>query len=316
MKAALLAVIAAAALVIALWFLTPAPKSKAKPAPHPFAALTEAASAQPAKAAEVYRAYVEKNRASKNAKVQDAVALARIRLGYLAANKRDFEGARSQFAQAARGYRGEGKISPGYGSVPEEAAYQAAVCLQAAGKKDAARQAFKTFIQTRPLSGLAYAAYRRLVRLDGPNPAYDALIQSATKKQEAHARFEMTVCGPKALAKLLQLTKNEKRDYRDLARMCHTGPKGTTADDMRHAMRDLGFDTFGVQVDRRDFARLQTPCILLEAEHYFVLETVAPDSATVYDPLFASERKVKLPALDDPQFTAIVLTTHVPDLEP
>ena len=52
-----------------------------------------------------------------------------------------------------------------FGGVPDQAAYQAAVCLVGDGKPKEAEAEFVRFLRERPLSPLCHAAYGRLKRL-------------------------------------------------------------------------------------------------------------------------------------------------------
>jgi len=243
--------------------------------------------------------------------VQDEVGEARIRLGYLAAKRKDFSAARGQFQEAALQYRGTGKMAADFGGIPDQAAYQAAVTLVAQGRNAEAEKAFTSFIKERPLSPLVNAAERRLVRMNGgkSKPEWEALLQEALTKQEKHAAFETSVCGPKAIARLLKLLGKPERDYKEIARLCGTSDKdGTTMEGMRKGLKALGIESYGYRVNREDFARLPLPALVLWGQHYLVLESITQGSASAFDPSLNSVSTSKLPPLDDPNFTAIVLT--------
>jgi TolA-binding protein len=132
----------------------------------PVASLAPAPTAIPV-AAKDLRAFVEKNKASTDPVIQDRVGAYKIRLAYKDAERGDFNQARSALLETAKTYKGTGVMSSDFGGVPDQAAYQAAVCLVAEGKKGEAEAEFLKFMKERPLSPLVTAAYRRICRLRG-----------------------------------------------------------------------------------------------------------------------------------------------------
>jgi len=284
-------------------------------------AADEAFGSKPDQAKVEYTAFVEKHKSDKDAQVQDEVGSAEIHLGYLAAQKGDFEASRKEFLQATK-IQGTGAMNADFGGVPDQAAYQAIVCLVAEHKEDEAKKQFRSFIKERPLSPLVTAAFRRLRRLNDNqiDPADEALLQSATSKQEKHIRFETSVCGPKTIEYLLSrnLIKATKAhtptDYKTLAKLCGTRDSGTTLDGLRTGLKALGIESFGAQLNRRDFAKIPGPAIYLDGDHYLALLAVHSSSMTVYDSRYGSEMTMPLPPIDDHNFAATVLTFSLPDL--
>jgi hypothetical protein len=254
-------------------------------------------------------ALIETNKTSPDKLVQDRVGAARIRLGYLAANKQDWQSARATFQLAEREYKGTGAMSADFGGVSDQAAYQAAVCLVPEGKKAEAEAEFIKFMKERPLSPLAKAAFRRLERLNGgtPKPEWEALLQSDVSQEEAHVRFETSVCGPKTIAYLLPQLGKPTRDYKEIAKLCKTGDSGTSVEGMRKGLLALGITSFAYKLNRQDLGKAQLPIILLEQDHYVALTKIEGDKATVFDTRFGSEHSMKLPAEDDPDYSVIAI---------
>jgi len=260
--------------------------------------------------------FVTENAASKDVKVQDEVGRARLRLAFMATRRKDFAGARKQLQVASREYKGTGVMDADYGGIPDQAAYQAAVCLVAQGKNEEARQEFLRFMRERSLSPLVHAVSVRLDRLNGMKPDEDGrkLLQAAIAKQEARIRFETSVCGPKAIAYFLPLVGKAPRDYKELAKLCGTNDQGTTIEGMRKALLDCGVQIFGAEVSRTDLDKVRLPFLILEADHYLVATGRSANALKVYDPRDSSERRSALPPLSDTTFSMTVLCTAVPAL--
>ncbi|MGV3615283.1 MAG: cysteine peptidase family C39 domain-containing protein [Fimbriimonas sp.] len=290
-----------AAVALVAWMARPKPaiKVEAKPLPLDTPSL---------------RKFVRENAPKKDPKVQDQVGRARLTLAYDSAKKGDFKAARAAFRQTAKEYKGTGGMRADFGGIPDQAHYQAAVCLVADGKPKEAEAEFLKLIKERPLSPLVHAAHGRLKRLNGGEAKreWDDALQTAVAKQEKHIRFETSVCGPKAIARMLPLLGKTGRDYKELARLCGTTDRGTTLEGMRKGLRACGVETYGLEVNRQDISGLTAPFLVLEGDHYVLVTKLEPFRATVYDPRFGSERKWDLPPLDDDQFSATVLTTTLP----
>lgn len=200
-------------------------------------------------------------------------------------------------------------MDPEWGSLTDQASYQATVCLVADGKTAQAAEEFRRFMKERPYSPLVSASFKRLVRLNGGKPTDSdlELMEAAQAKQDKKIQFETSVCGPKTIAYLLQkgLIGNwstKKADYEELAKKCGTANGGTTIEGMRDGLRALGIESYGYRVNRQDLARIQVPAILLIQDHYVALLAITKDGARVYDPRIDSEQTLKLPKFDDPDF--------------
>jgi hypothetical protein len=285
--------------------------------------------AKPAKSPHVkpdLRGYVENHAGDKDPVVQDKVGEARMHLAFAKANEswqapkdtalkvKSFEAARQSFLEAAS-TKGQGKADPNYGTIPEQAAYQAAVCLIAEGKSDQAKKEFSTYMKERPLSPLCKACYDRLNRLYGKHtPEADELYQADVKAQEKQVRFETSVCGPKAIAALLPLLGKPTQPYQTLAKLCGTTDTGTTIEGMRNGLKKLGIQSFGFELNATDFSKMQTPAILLHQDHYLLVKKIADGKVEVFDPTTGKDIKSPLPKTDNAEFTATVITLAIPKL--
>lgn len=264
---------------------------------------------EPAKAEVGYREFIERHEESPSPKVQDEVAAARLRVGYLAARENDFAKARTTFLEAEEKYKGEGSMGADFGGLKDQAAYQAAVCLMAEKKTDEALRAFQAFIRDYPLSPLTHAAHRRLEMLAPEEQAqHDALLQTAVTAQEKHIRFETSVCGPKVISHVLESLGRPQKDYKEIAKLCGTTDDGTTLEGMRKGIKALGLESFGYELNREDFLRLKAPAILLQGDHYVALVSFTADYAIVYDPVRGGETKLPLPKPGQTDFSIPVLT--------
>jgi len=263
-----------------------------------------------------YEDFVSKWQASPDKNIQDEVGEARMHLAYMAAKKKDFTKARQMFLQTASSYKGTGAAGSDFGGIPDQAAYQAAVCLSADGKKDEARTAFVGFMKQYELSPLVHAARRRLNMLGGEayKGEYDALLNQAIAAQEKHIRFELSVCGPKALAYVLSKLGKGDLDYKQLAKECKTNNDGSSMEDLKLVLRNHGVSAYGYVLNRSDLVRLSPGSILSVANHYIVFDHVAEPFLYAYDPTTNSVQKQLLPKKGDSQFSLPVLSLTQLDL--
>lgn len=268
-------------------------------------------------AAEQPQQFVEKNAASKDAKVQTEVTRARLTLAYYAAAKKDFAHARVAFKEAETAHKGTDAMNPDYGTLSDQAAYQAIVCLDADGKKSEAAAEYRKFIETRGESPLVHACFRRLERLNGGKslPEDEQRLQTSISAQEARIRFETSVCGPKCLEKLLKLTGKPAKDYKSLAKLCKTTDSGTTMEGLREGAAKAGIKLYGVELNSLDIRKLKQPAIWFVGDHYVLLIATDGDKARVYDPRFRSESVIVMAAKDDANFRAVLLSPELPDSE-
>lgn len=296
--------LAATALVTAALLLGRAkPASRAVVAPAPVAPLPTVQEAP------ALRSYIEKNApVAKTPEARDRLGAARVRLGYAVAKAEGFAKARPIFVATAKAHEG-GAQSAAFGGVADQAAYQAVVCLVGEGKEDEARRGFEAYLRERPLSPLVHAAYRRLARLNGgeSRPEWDDLLQKAVSKQEARIRFETSVCGPKCLERLTG------KGYKELAKLCGTTDSGTTVEGMRKGLKALGKESWAARLNREDLGKARLPAIVLQGDHYVVLERIEGERATVWDPRYNASTPWKLPPLGDPDFSATVILLSKPE---
>ena len=272
--------------------------------------------ARPEAAREMYASFVKKHKGSADKSVQDEVAAARLRLGYLTAKAEGYDQARDVFLEAEREYKGEGKMGSDFGGLKDQAAYQAAVCLMAEKKDKEAVAALVAFLKEYQLSPLVHAAHRRLEMLAPESQsAHDELLQKAITAQEKHIRFETSVCGPKVISYLLEKLGKPRKNYKELAKLCGTTDTGTTLDGMRRGLKACGLDSFGYELNRSDFLRLPRHSILLVEDHFVALIDFVDGAAFVYDPVKGGETKMPLPKSDDTSFTITVLTLNPLELK-
>lgn len=272
--------------------------------------------ANPKAAAPKYKEFVSKYEKAKDPVIQDQVGTARLKLGFLAAHQRDWPAARQAFEEADRGAKGTGRIGD-FGTVGDQGAYQAIVCLEASGKKDEAKRQYTDFIRTRPLSPLCMACYRRLKRLNGgTTPELDKMIEVATKKQDENAKFESSVCGPKTIEHLIDAgfikAGDQPHDYKAIAKVCHTTETGTTIAGMIDGLKALGVGATAYQISRKDLAKLKTPAIVLWGDHYLTLLKVEDRSVRAYDTRTRSEQDFSIPEADDPDFYLNTIILNLP----
>ena len=178
-----------------------------------------------------------------------------------------------------------------------------------------------------PLSPLVFAAEKRLVRLSGgtPDPQDEKLLQSAVTAQESKAKYESALCGPKTIAYMLKTgllpsgqaasVKNESDLTHEIANNCGTTEKGTSIDGLRKGLRKLGYESFGLDLNRSDFQKLPLPAILLDGDHYFAILERKGDKIVLFDTLLNAKREVPLPKEDDPTFRATVIAFHLGELQ-
>jgi hypothetical protein len=271
----------------------------------------------PKAAAPKYREFVAKYASAKDPVLQDQVGTARLKLGFLAARQKDWRGARQAFLEAGSQTTGTGRTGD-FGTVNEQGAYEAIVCLEASGHKEEARERYEGFIRNRPLSPLCMACYRRLKRLSGgrSTPALEKLIESATQRQDANSRFEASVCGPKAISHLIDIgalnAGNRPHDYKSVAKLCHTRDSGTTIAGMVEGLKALGACPSAYRVNRQDLVELKTPAILLWGDHYVTLLKVSDRTMRVYDTLSRSEQEYPIPDREDPDFYVNAVLINAP----
>lgn len=265
-----------------------------------------------------YRRYLAQNASSRDKDVQEEVASARFHLGFLEAKRHDFQGARATFQEASLRYKGTGQLNPDFGGFKDGSEYQAAVCLVAEGKPAEARAEFREFLRNEPLSPLAKAAYRRLVRLNGGKSlaSDEKLLDRDLRAQQAQAAIDVVSCGPKCVDYILPLLGKESPGVKKLVKLCQTTKDGASIEGLKAALKHFRIDSYGVLLNARDYLKTPCPAIMLQVGHFTVLKAIHDGYATVYDPFMppdASITNIALPKAGDPSFTAELLVLRRPD---
>ena len=204
------------------------------------------------------KTYIAINESSKDVKVQTLVTRARMTEAYAAAKKRDFPAARAEFIEASYKHKGTDAMNPEFGSLPDQAVYQAIVCLEAEGKKEEAAKEYRKFMEERKLSPLIHACARRLERLNGEKLLAEdqARLEAGIAEQEKRIRFETSVCGPKCLEKILPALGQPAKDYKQLAKICKTTDQGTTMEGLKKGCEELGLKPIGLELNSKDFVNV------------------------------------------------------------
>ncbi len=278
-------------------------------------------------AKEEYTDFIAKHRESPDRSIQDQVGSARLRLAFLTAKgstnrsapdyakerARALSEARTLFLETAAQDKGSGSMSSDFGGIKDQALYQAAVCLSAQGLKSEARTAFLDFIKAQPLSPLVNACYKRIVRLDGKsNTELEALLQHALDLQQQRIRYNMSMCGPKAVAYLLKAEGRECPDLDTLAQECGRTDEGTNLDGLRKCLRLHGEDMYGFQIARADLSRLACPAILFTGDHFLVVTSINDFQVITFDPMLERENKLAIKDLHAPGENYMFLLKSAP----
>ncbi|MBS1700314.1 MAG: hypothetical protein JST12_01520 [Armatimonadetes bacterium] len=261
--------------------------------------------------------FVARNEMSNDKQVQTVVTRARMTAAFNDAEKGDYSSARAEFLNASLKHKGSDAMNPDFGTLPEQAAYQAIVCLEAEGKKVEAAAEYRKFMRERQLSPLIHACFRRLEHLNGDkvDSRDEAALQDAVDAQEKEIRFQTSVCGPKCLEKILPLLGKDPVGYRELAKLCRTTDQGTTLADLKSACESLGLKPVGFELNAKDFTELKNPFIWLQADHYVAVLGFKNGKAIVYNPIYKTEEERPLPKADDSNFRATVLAFEIPTID-
>lgn len=260
--------------------------------------------------------FIEQSKNDPDKLIQNQVTRARMSLGFMAAKKKAYAEAALAFKEAETKHKGTTLSVGDFGSMSDQAAYQAAVCL-AAAKSEGADEAFRRLIKERPLSPIIYAAHKRLALLNGgaTTPDDDALLQAALSKQESNRKAQLSACGPKAVAYLLKLMAKPVPDLQSLRKACGTTEKGTTMAGVRKALQGYGLSSVGLELTRKDLSKVKLPALWLREEHYVVLLKIAGNRAVAFDPLTGQTETFELPGQSAPDFLATVIALEMPVLE-
>jgi len=258
-----------------------------------------------------YSDYVKDNESAKDKSIQDEVSKSRIRLAFAYAKKDDFARARTILKEAERNHKGTDTFTPDEGSIPDQASYQAAVCSLNIDQK-AGIDELKKHIETYPESPTVYSALRRLQRLLSPAD-YESIQKKAETKALARAKkieLAASMCGPRAVGHLLILLGKQVPDEATLAKQCSTTSAGSSMSGLKKALAMHGVETHGYALARGDFERTPLPALWLRGDHFLVLTRITESTAEVFDPANRTQSVVSLPPIDDPKFSANVLTLN------
>ncbi|RYG45779.1 hypothetical protein EON79_11765 [bacterium] len=243
------------------------------------------------------------------------VAEARLREAHRAAKRQDWKGARTQFLLAAKAPAPKGPVGP-FGSLSDQGLYQAAATLAGEGRAQESKLAFLSFIKERPGSPLVHAAKKRVDRFGDEAASTEAerLLQLAIERQEKRVRFEMSVCGPKAIVRILPTLGKAAPSYKTLAQECGTTDSGTTLEGLRKGLKKHGVESWAYRLNREDLLRAPLPAILLHGDHYVVLEKIDEKTLAFFDPSVGSIVRRATPSPDDSSFSIDVVLFRQPEL--
>ncbi len=266
--------------------------------------------------------FIANNRKNPSKTMQDLVTQAQLHLGFLEVTKDHtakptkgtYEAARKTFLAAEKSYKGTGVSSADFGSLSDQALYQADVCLVAEGKKTQAISAFRDFMKSRPKSPLCKACFDRLRRLQGGlkdgapiNPADVSLYQHDLAIQTKFIRYQTSLCGPECVAKVLQLMGRKPQTIAQIAKGCKRTDAGVSLLAIREYFEKLGVKSYALALNSQDFSHISTPAILSTPDHFVVICTNSGSSIAVYDPLTKSTSQWKLPTKPRSNFIANVI---------
>lgn len=223
-------------------------------------------------------------------------AFARQILAYAAARRHDLPLARVRFATLqtdAAQLPDKGKEPAPVGQMPStleaEGAFQHAVCTGALGNKEAAEGEYRAFMQRYPDSVLVAAAIKRIARFHGGDiPKVDeAVWRQAQQTAQAHERArqrDASLCGPECLAELLR-RRGESVTVHALAQEMGTSEQGTSLAALATAAKQHGFRAEGLALTPKGLqAQTGTLIALLSPGHYVLVDKVAAEAVTVWDP--------------------------------
>lgn len=90
-------------------------------------------------------------------------------------------------------------------------------------------------------------------------------------------------CGPKALSAIISYYRIQIT-WDSLAKISHTGPKGTTMYDLANTAKMLGFETAGIKTGYPGLSELPLPSLVfVKNNHFATLLWVGADSVLIED---------------------------------
>lgn len=249
---------------------------------------------------------------SHDPEIRDIGGRAKIELAYMAANEGDHEKAKNLFEDVDENLDGSGKIDPSFGTLNDQAAYQAIALLMKDGKTAEAEKALLIFVDERPLSPLVHGAVSRLNKLKPENrEAHNKLLDEAIAKQDAYAKERVAMCGPMVVSRAIELLGKTKVSEDDIAKIAGTSiEEGTTMSGLQESLSKYGFTSKGMMLNFEDFMSVELPFIWLVGDHYRLVENRRDMTLQVYDPMINGKDEIKLSKKNSDQFqTAVLLIT-------
>ncbi|MCC6443784.1 MAG: hypothetical protein IT210_10065 [Armatimonadetes bacterium] len=149
----------------------------------------------------------------------------------------------------------------------ERAAYQAAICLSAAGRSREAIQALDALLSRTPSATILigcrdYLAKLRGGRLTASEERWLARAQKKRQEEERARQWRLAACGPKALGYVLR-SHAQPASWQTLAREAGMTRQGTSMDGLARCARQRGFSAVGVQVDLAQLTEQPPPASAL-----------------------------------------------------
>ena len=246
---------------------------------------------------------------SSDPEIRDIGGRAKIELAYMAANEGDHEKAKALFEDVDQNLEGSGKIDPSFGTLNDQAAYQAIALLMKEGKSEEAEEALLEFIKERPLSPLVHGAVSRLNKLKPENrEAHNKLLDEAIAKQDEFAKERVAMCGPMVVSRAIELLGKTKVSEEVIANIAGTSiEEGTTMSGLQDSLSRYGFDSKGMMLNFDDFMKADLPFIWLVGDHYRLVENRSDLTLQVYDPMINGKDELKLSDKNSDQFKTTVL---------
>lgn len=239
-------------------------------------------------------------------------AKAHIQVAYREAENGQWSEARTRLNAVAE----EEPIKPpeeqdaAYGSLGDQAAYQAAVTYFGEGRVDEGMKALERFVSERPESPLRYSAYRRLkqnAKNEAQRKIYEEAEQLAITAHTKKLLVQAASCGPKAVDYLLRHFRKETPGVKALTEECGTTESGTPLAKMALVLNRRGIETKAYQFNYDDFSRAKTPFLWLTGSHYVVVTDVSAGTTQIFDPMRGSGMTSVPKPKDMTQFRANVL---------
>lgn len=251
---------------------------------------------------------IESTQGERDPEIRANRARLQMEVGYDLAHAKDYQKARKVFLALSKEPARLTTPDPNYGSYQQQARYQAAVCLVAAGKKEEAEEEFYAILRERPAGPFVKAAYERLVRLNGGDPTdlMQTMLDDAISSRSEAIQRELASCGPKAIKRVQERLGLKNASIAEITSRCGTDIEGTTMERMLSTLTSLGAKPEAMEVNADDFQSSRTPFIWLIDSHYLVVEGLDSTVARVYDPTVGKVIDKQLPQ-DPENFRPVII---------